>query len=87
MPDMSLVCRKKVKDCPFLLSVYQGSFYVRLKFTGKPLLVKNRNGPLYQEKFYVRSNFRCKSVSQLCLGIFMGNFYMHHLHLDSGDGV
>ena len=87
MPDMLLVCQKKVKDCPFLLSVYQGSFYVRLKFTGKPLLVKNRNGPLYQEKFYVRSKFRCKSVSQLCLGIFMGNFYMHHLHLDSGDGV
>ena len=44
---------------------------MRLKFTGKTLLVKNRNGPLYQEKFYVRSKFRCKSVSQLCLGIFM----------------
>ena len=74
-PDMSLVCRKKVKDGPFLLSLYQGSFYVRLKFTGKLLLVKNRSGPHYQENFYVRSKFRCKSVSQLCLGIFMGNFY------------
>ena len=41
---------------------------MRFKFTGKPLLVKNRNGSLYQEKFYVRSKFRCKSVSQLCIG-------------------
>ena len=56
-----MVCWKKVKDGPFLLSVYQGRFYVRLKFTGKPLLVKNRNG-FYQERFYMRSKFRCKSV-------------------------
>ena len=61
----------------FLLSVYQGSFYVRLKFTGKPLLVKSRSEPLYQEKFYVRSKFRCKSHGE----------FLHHLHRDSGDGV
>ena len=70
----------------YLICTGQGSFYMRLKFTGKPLLVKGRSGPLYQEKFYMRSKFRCKSVSQLCLGIFMGNF-LHHLHLDIGDGV
>ena len=34
---------------------------MRLKFTGKSLLVKNRNG-FYQERFYVWSKFRCKSV-------------------------
>ena len=75
MPDMLLVCRRGVKDGLFLLSLYQGRFYVRLKFTGKPLLVKSRNRPLYQERFYVRSKFRRKSISQLCVGIFMGNFY------------
>jgi len=30
------------------------------KFTGKTLLVKKRNGSLYQEKFYVRSKFTGK---------------------------
>ena len=50
MPDMLLVCRRGVKDGPFLLSLYQGRFYVRFKS-------------------------RCESVSQLCVGIFMENFY------------
>ena len=69
MPDMLLVCWRGVKDGLFLFSLYQGKFYVRLKFTGKPLLVKSRNRPLYQERFYVRSKFRRKSISQLCVGI------------------
>ena len=36
--------------------------------------------------FNMRSKLRCKSISQLCVGIFMGNVYTT-LHPNNGDGV
>ena len=58
---------------------------MRVKFTGKPLLDINRGGSLYQERFYVRSKFRCKCFSVVHRDI-QGEF-LHQLHLDNGDSV